>query len=958
MTSPEVLSAAESAAHVPVHLTRFVGRGRELEDLAQLLLSSRLLTLTGAGGSGKTRLAEELALRCGDSFERVGWVDLTPISDARLVAQLIATTLHVPSRAGTTPLQALIGSLCDARALIVIDNCEHIVDASAEIVDALLRSCPRITILATSREALGVASETAWLVPPLANTEAIQLFVERARATLPSFALTSANTVAVTEICRRLDCIPLAIELAAARVRVLSPEQIARRLDDAFRLLTSGSRTALPRHRTLRATMEWSYQLLTEREQVLMRRLSLFFGSFTLDAAEAVCTGDPLETEDILDGVSALVDKSIVAMEPGDGVARYRLLETVRQYGLERLKESGERPAQEERYVRYYLGVIETAAPNLVGGSNAPGLLAELIAEQDNLRACTCWAVGRDDRAEVALRFVGALYWFWYALGQFREARELTDRALALDAGVAPLFRGRALVASALTALAQGEYPLACRHFAEALPLLRDAGDTAGVGAALAKYGASRLLGGDVEGAIEMLEEALDYTRERPAHDIAVIFAKFWRAWAAYAQGDYDAASVLLAADIEVGRQYNLPTTLGHALVTEARVELARGNIEAACLEVMEGLEIEVTINDAWGIGLAVDVIAHVAAERRHYEEAVKLLAGVAAHRERLAVALPGIAPAERVRVIETLRGVLGERYAQLEAEGRTLSTAQVVGIAMSEAARHTTEHRVPIADARSAAGDSAGPRLRVLALGPLQVFVDGELVESMAWGSARPRELLVFLLMHPEGRTKEQVGLAFWPDASSAQLRNSFHVTLHRLRRALGNPEWITLVQDRYRVDPAVLEEFDVHVFERDVAAARKSLKRQEEGASAKLEQALALFRGDFLDGEPVGDWHLEHRDRLQRVYVDALMELGARLSKEERYAKAAEAYRRVLARDELHEEALLALMKCHAAVGERSQALRVYRRFADRMREELEAEPDDETTSYFEKLQAGAGT
>jgi predicted ATPase/DNA-binding SARP family transcriptional activator len=957
MTSPEVLSsAADSAAHVPVHLTRFVGRGRELEALAQLLLSSRLLTLTGAGGSGKTRLAEELALRCGSSFERVGWVDLTPIGDARLVAQLIATTLHVPSRAGTTPLQALVGSLCDAHALIVLDNCEHLVDASAEIVDALLRSCPRITILATSREALGVASETAWLVPPLASAEAIQLFVERARATLPSFSLTSANTDAVTEICRRLDCIPLAIELAAARVRVLSPEQIARRLDDAFRLLTSGSRTALPRHRTLRATMEWSYQLLTEREQVLMRRLSLFFGSFTLDAAEVVCTGDPLETEDILDGVSALVDKSIVAMEPGDGVARYRLLETVRQYGLERLKESGERPAQEERYVNYYLGVIEAAAPNLVGGSNVPGLVAELVAEQDNLRACTCWAVGREDRAEVALRFVGALYWFWYALGQFREARDLTDRALALDAGAAPIFRGRALVASALTALAQGEYPLACRHFEQAIPLLREAGDTDAVGAALAKYGASRLLGGDVESAIETLEEALEFTRDRPPQNIPVIFAKFWRAWAAYAQGDYVVASELLSANIEVARRYHLPTTLAHALVTDARVELARGNVDTSCQRVMEGLELELAINDAWGIGLAVDVVAHVAAQRNHYEEAAKLIAGVAAHRERLAVALPGLAPADRVRIVSMLRDALGARYAELEGEGRALSTAQVVGLALSEAARHTTEHRVPSADPLADVAGTERPRLRVLALGPLQVFVDGELVESMAWGSARPRELLVFLLMHPEGRTKEQVGLAFWPDASTAQLRNSFHVTLHRLRRALGNPEWISLANDRYRVDPALLEEFDVHVFERDVAAARKALKRQEEGASAKLEQALARFRGDFLDGEPVGDWHLEHRDRLQRVYVDALMELGARLAAEDRHAKAAEAYRRVLARDELHEEALLALMKCHAAVGERSQALRVYRRFAERMREELEAEPDEETTAFFEKLQAGA--
>ena len=957
MTSPELLSADTAAAHVPVHLTRFVGRGRELEDLAQLVLSSRLLTLTGAGGSGKTRLAEELALRCGASFERVGWVDLTPIGDARLVAQLIATTLHVPSRAGTTPLQALVSSLCDARALIVLDNCEHLVDAAAEIVDALLRSCPRITILATSREALGVASETAWLVPPLTSAEAMQLFVERARASLPSFCLNSSNTDAVAEICRRLDCIPLAIELAAARVRVLSPEQIARRLDDAFRLLTTGSRTALPRHRTLRATMEWSYQLLTEREQVLMRRLSLFFGSFTLDAAEAVCTGDPLETEDILDGVSALVDKSIVAMEPGDGVARYRLLETVRQYGLERLKESGERPAQEERYVGYYLGVIEAAAPNLVGGSNAPGLVAELVAEQDNLRACACWAVGREDRAEIALRFVGALYWFWYALGQFREARDLTDRALAMDNGTTPLFRGRALVASALTALAQGEYPLACRHFEEAIPLLRQAGDTDATGAALAKYGASRLLGGDVEGGIETLEEALEFTRGRPAHDIAVIFAKFWRAWAAYAQDDFDAASELLAANVEVGRQHHLPTTLAHALVTEARVELARGNVEAACIKVTEGLELELAINDAWGIGLAVDVIAHVAALRNHHDEAVKLVAAVAAHRNRLAVALPGLAPPERVRLVAMLRDSLGERYAQLEAEGRTLSTAQMVGLALSEAARHTTEHRVPAADPIADLVGGGGPRLRVLALGPLQVFVDGELVGSVAWGSARPRELLVYLLMHPEGRTKEQVGLAFWPDASTAQLRNSFHVTLHRLRRALGNPEWITLVRDRYRVDPAVLEEFDVQAFERDVAAARKSLKRQEEGASAKLEQALARFRGDFLDGEPVGDWHLEHRDRLQRIYVDALMELGARLVAEERHAKAAEAFRRVLARDELHEEALVALMKAHGAMGERSQALRAYRRFVDRLREELDAEPDEETTALFEKLQQGAG-
>ncbi|HEV7993726.1 MAG TPA: BTAD domain-containing putative transcriptional regulator [Gemmatimonadaceae bacterium] len=964
MTSPESSVAAPFAAQIPIHLTRFVGRDRELEVLARLVRSSRLLTLTGAGGSGKTRLAEEMALRSGTEFDRIGWVDLAPIGIAHSLAQLVASSLDVPERADTAPLDALIASLCDVRALVVLDNCEHVVDGCAELVEALLRSCPRVTIVATSREALGVASETAWLVPPLASDEAVQLFVERARASLPSFALTNANAQPVAEICRRLDGIPLAIELAAARVRVLSPEQIARRLDDAFRLLTTGSRTALARHRTLRATMEWSFALLGAREQVLLRRLAVFSGSFTLDAAEVVCVGvlrdgGTLEIDDILDGVSALVDKSLVTMEPGDGEARYRLLETVRQYGVERMKEAGEFDAVSTRYVEFYLAMMEAAEPSLVGGSTPPPLLARLVAEHDNLRAASSWTVRAPERRTLALRFVGAMYWFWYALGQFREARDLTDRALALDDGSAPHLRGRALVSSALTALFQGEYALSCAQFEEGIPLLRAAGDDVGTGTAMAKYGAARMLGGDVAAAAATLDEALDFVRARPPHDIAVIFARFWRGWTAYLQGDLEHALGLMAPNIAIGRQYNLPTTLGHCLTIMARIQLARGDVEEACNLVSESLEIEVSNNDAWGVGLALEVVAFAAARRAQHEEATRLLAGVEAHRERLAAALPGLMPTEREAVIASLRRVLGARFDELYAEGRTLSSAQTVAIAMAEAARHTTEHRAPFGSDRRELTDSGADRrrLRVLALGPLQVYVEGTLVESMAWGSARPRELLVFLLMHPEGRTKEQVGLAFWPDASPAQLRNSFHVTLHRLRKALGGAEWVTLAHERYRVDPAVVEEFDVAEFERDVTAARRALKRQEDGASARLEQALARFRGDFLDGEPVGDWHLEHRDRLQREYVDALMELGARLVKEERFAKAAEAYRRVLARDELHEEALLALMKCHVGMGERSQALRVYRRFADRMKEELDAEPDEETTAFFEGLQRGAG-
>jgi len=285
----------------------------------------------------------------------------------------------------------------------------------------------------------------------------------------------------------------------------------------------------------------------------------------------------------------------------------------------------------------------------------------------------------------------------------------------------------------------------------------------------------------------------------------------------------------------------------------------------------------------------------------------------------------------------------------------------EVSQIASDAGGLQTAEYRVPVLELEAATGVTppvapvAADTLRVLALGPLQVFVGSEAIDTTVWGSARPRELLVYLLMHPDGRTKEQVGLAFWPEASQAQLRNSFHVTLHRLRKALRNPEWIVLSNDRYRVDPEVIAEFDVAEFEREIVTARRSVKRREDGAAGALERALARFRGDFLDGEPAGDWHLEHRDRLQRLFVDALMELGDRHADEGRNAKAADAYRRVLARDDLNEDATRALMRCYAKAGERAQALRLYQRFSEKLRKELDAEPEEETRELLEEIKGG---
>jgi predicted ATPase/DNA-binding SARP family transcriptional activator len=953
------MEAPGAPAELPVHLTRFIGRERELSELARLFGVTRLLTLTGAGGSGKTRLAREAAAQAASAFARVAWVDLAPLADPSLLTQEVAAALHLHERPDAVPTDSIIAALCETPTLLVLDNCEHMVDACAELVELLLLGCPRVTVLATSREALSVPGETAWLVPPLVGDEAAQLFVERARASLPSFALTEESAPAVREICHRLDGIPLAIELAAARVRVLSPEQIAARLDDAFRLLTSGSRTALPRHRTLRGMMDWSYALLGEREQALLRRLAVFAGSFSLDAAEAICVGAPVETEDTLDAIAALVDKSLLVMEPGDTVARYRFLETVRQYGLERLREAGELDAYRERHALHFVAFAEEVGPHLVGGEDEPGVLARAISDHDNLRAGCAWALSDSSRAEEALRFAGALFWYWYGVGQFHEARHFIDQALALEGDTEPAIRGRALVASGLTALAQGDYPTSRAHFASALPLLRAAGDVPLTAVALAKLGAGHLLDGDAAAAEPLLDEAHAIARQLPL-GIVSVFVDFWRGWAAYARGRLDFARSIFDGNYRLGQQLSRGTTIGHSAAMLGRIEFARGNLEEACVFLTESIQQEVEAKDAWGLALAADVVAAIAATRGRYADAARMFAGIDALRERSAMALPGAdRQEERARMVASLHGALGAEFDRLWTEGRSLSMADVASLTLAETARHTAEHRVPVLDdatpAAHAKPDGARRVLRVLALGPLQVFLGDDPVDVTAWGSARPRELLVYLLMHPEGRTKEQVGLAFWPEASAAQLRNNFHVTLHRLRKALRNAESIMLVNDRYRVDPEVVREFDVIEFERDVVAARRALKEREQGAVAVLERAVARFHGDFLDGEPVGDWHVEHRERLQRLYVDALTELGGRLMEEERWAKAADAYRRVLARDDLHEEAARALMRCHARLGERAQALRLYEHFAERLRGELGAQPDSGTTALYERVRRG---
>jgi len=382
-------SSAVVSQHLPVQLTSFVGRDTQIKDVRQILADNRLVTLTGAGGVGKTRLAVQVAAAMAGEFDDGGWyVDLAPITDPELVPVTVARALGLPDQPGRSTMDTLLRFVCDRQMLVVLDNCEHLLDACAELVVDLLSGAPRLTLLATSREAIGVAGEVSWRVPSLSlDGEAIELFTDRARQARPDFTVADDNAAAVGEICARLDGVPLAIELAAARVRALSLVEIVESLHNRFRLLTGGARTAVRRQQTLRASVDWSHALLTEPERVLFRRLAVFLGGFDFDAARAVAGSGEVERFQVLDLLTLLVDKSLVVADDSGGRTRYRLLETVRQYALEKLGESGEADAVRTRHRDHYTSM---AAPlDAPAGSEYEQRLEQANLEIDNLRAAS-----------------------------------------------------------------------------------------------------------------------------------------------------------------------------------------------------------------------------------------------------------------------------------------------------------------------------------------------------------------------------------------------------------------------------------------------------------------------------------------------------------------------------------------------------------------------------------------
>ncbi len=588
---PPLRSLGVRSYHLPHPLTQLIGRARDLEEVRNRLGRYRLLTLTGSGGSGKTRLAIESGYLFVDEFpDGVWFVELGPLDDPQLVAEQICGTIGVAVHGSRSAVDCAVGFLKEKRALLILDNCEHLIGAVAAIVEAISTECASMALLTTSREPLGVPGESIYRVPRLAvpgtddittvtalDYPAIQLFVERATAVTENFELTDSNLEAVVSICRQVDGIPLAIELAVPRLRMMRPEWIAARLRDRFRLLGSGSRTVEPRHRTLQTLFDWSYNLLDEREQTLLRRLAVFAGGWNVDSAVAVVSGEPVEPDDILDLITALADKSLVVADLTAEVPRYRLLETTRQYSLEKLRETGERGRRRllaEYLVRFFAGAT-ASWPTM---STAEWMSA-YEPEIENLRAALEWAFGPDGDKSLGMHLTSFSLRIWDELSLLPEReRWFRTAILSVDDDTPAAVKARLWLGC--TSISEHGDRSAFDAALKAVDLFRTFDDQLDLGEALTKAGASILTPERREEAARYLDEALDILRNSNTKQLASCLRS--AAVSAYFDGDYDTARSRIKECVSVTKIVGDEHGLANAMIALAELEFAAGENETA----------------------------------------------------------------------------------------------------------------------------------------------------------------------------------------------------------------------------------------------------------------------------------------------------------------------------------------------------------------------------------------
>jgi predicted ATPase/DNA-binding SARP family transcriptional activator len=649
-------------SNLPKPMTSFIGREKEIQQVEHLVSQAKLVTIIGSGGVGKTRLAIEIASVLTPRYkDGVWWVELAALLKTvhfDLVAQAVAKALRIPESPGLPIVEEVVEHLHDKQLLLVLDNCEHLIEDCSSLTERLLADCPGLTILATSREALGVSGEKAWLLSSLSlpdqghslvtkdiiRSEAVSLFVERAADVLPGYQLDDVEAPMIVQICHRLGGIPLAIELAAARMNLLSAQEIAARLDSRFSLLTGGRRTALPRHQTLQGAIEWSYDLLSDSEQLLFRRLAIFAGSFTLEAAEEICSGDGIKSEDVLTLTGRLVGKSLLYVVPvtqDTGLpTRYIFLDTICSFGRLKLERAEETRWMRDRHTAYYVRLVEDAEPELLL-ENQVYWFKFMQAENDNLRAVIEWSA-KSDQAESALRLVGAMLWFWFSYGSTHEGRDLALKALAIPSGVRfdqmKKTRARALNTAGFLLYLLGDTDLARQTLEEALSIQRTLEDNASLAWSLQFLGLVLAYDQEYDLADATFQEGLALTRKLGGihtnnflHFLGDICLQ---------KGDYFRAQNIYEESVNVLRAIGSKSFLAYPLRRLGYLALEENDIPKAKRYFKESLAINIEVGDKRAVAASLTSLAALAISINRQVVAASLY-GVVEHRlESLSVNL------------------------------------------------------------------------------------------------------------------------------------------------------------------------------------------------------------------------------------------------------------------------------------------------------------------------------
>jgi predicted ATPase/DNA-binding SARP family transcriptional activator len=685
--------------NLPHPLTSFVGREKEKREIREMMEGTRLLTLTGSGGAGKTRLAIQVATELANAnrfTSGVWWVELAALSDAARVPQAIASAFDLRESSDTPIATLLVNVLRTKQVLIVLDNCEHLIDACAQIVETLLTACPALKLIATSREALNLAGEVVWRVPSLAiadaehlppldqlaQYDAVQLFAQRARAVAPNWTL-EGNARAVAQICARLDGMPLALELAAARVKGLSVEQIAQRLDQRFQFLASGSRTAPTRQQTLRATIDWSFDLLTETERVLLRRLGVFVGGWTLDAAEAIVGQDGILPHNVLELLLRLIDKSLVLVETRDGATRYRMLETIREYAREKLAQASEAEKFFRRHLEWFLQfAVDTDSKLYKPGMSAGFKL--LDAEIDNCRAALAWAF-ENGQGAAGTQLNAALVWYFFNRNHYREAKIWSEKAEALTRDAPAAIRADALFALGYAVGVIGQVARAETNLQAALPLYRETKNRWRVGRVLTVLGVMAVRQGKRDQAEQYLQEALALYRA---------IGDTWGITSAlqnldtFAEraGDFARAKAINEEGLRLSEELGDERMIARRLGDLARITYLQGDLKQAETLLKKAVLAVWQRKEYFSLFQSLETFAQVLVAQGAARRAARILGALEVERANLGVLLVGNWKEEEEQTIQMIRAQLGdENFARAFAEGRAMKLENIVKDALND---------------------------------------------------------------------------------------------------------------------------------------------------------------------------------------------------------------------------------------------------------------------------------